>query len=412
MFYYENYLQSIAQNPRRKPINDVEAMIRSQWRASNLFAEIQEQTEIGSDCFQNIEVWKNTVSEFTSNIIKDEKDFRRLMFNNVDKKCERGRYYSFDGSFWIVYEGIQSESVYPEVLVRRCNNVAKWIDVETGKLIEQPCVLEYDISATNPRVNKDIIVANSSVTLVLQGNAWSHRLKRGNRFIFNGIPYKFVAYNNYMQNSYVNQDVSILFIDIDFDIEKPTDDIDNNIADRFEHNYEVLIHEDPQTQASGSFGKVTATILYNGEEVVDKTPVWSGNNFVRIDNDGCYELIGEPGDIAVIYATFGEISDCINIEITDKSTGEYEIVVTPLVFELFEQDCVNFTAYLYIDGVLQYDDIDVICSGADSEDCYCLVQNDHNFMLRNNHYSNSLLNINFVTEKARKQLTIKLKSLF
>lgn len=413
MRYYENYLNSIAQDPRRKPKNDVEAMIRSQWKSSSLWAEIKEQDCIGTMSFHTVEVWKNTVSEFTSNIIKDEKDFRRLMFYDVDKQCERGRYYSFDSSYWLVYEGIQSESVYPEVLVRRCNNIAKWIDVETGTIIEQPCVLEYDLGATNPKINKDVIVANSSTTLVIQGNQFTHRLKRNARFIFNGVPYKIAGINNYLQNDYINKDTTILFFDIDFDAEKPTDDMVNNIADCFEHHFEVIIHEDPQSQVQGSDGRVSATILYNGEEVVDKYPVWSGNEFVAIDGDGCYTLLGEPGDVAVIKATFGEYSDCISIEITERPTNECEIVVTPMVFELYEQDTVRFEAYLYIDGEIQeFVDIDLEVSGNVDENCYILEQKGHSFYLTNCHYSKCPLLINFITEKAEKQLSIKLKSLF
>lgn len=248
--YFENFLDGIAKTPAENNFDDVNAYVASQWHNSTLLENVHQETEIGSFEFEEIEVWVNTVSDFTNAVIKNATDFRRLMFKDNRTKVERGRYYKFQDNYWLTYEDTTIESPYAEILVRRCNNIAKWVDAETGEIIEQPCVLDYTISATNPKVDKDIITANSSVTVIFQGNEQTHKLKRNQRFVFNGIPYKFIAYNNYMQDNYVDENVTLLFMDCDLDIEKPTDDIENNIADYYNY-YSVVINDAPSQQIKG-----------------------------------------------------------------------------------------------------------------------------------------------------------------
>lgn len=237
MKYYNNYMGNIVKSPNEYYRSAVDEFIKNQWENTTLLSTISEEVTLGSFQFQNIDVWKNTVTEFLVNAQKDAKDYRRLLFKAPSNHYERGHFFNFDENYWMCYEASTEESAYNDILVRRCNNVAKWIDKESGELIEQPCILDYYVTATNPKVDKDIIVANSSTTLILQGNEASRKLKPNQRFIFNGVPYKFVAINNFLQNSYVDKDVTILFIDVDFDATKPTDDIENNVADAFEYGY-------------------------------------------------------------------------------------------------------------------------------------------------------------------------------
>lgn len=254
MTYYQNFIQNLASSPFDRYGEMTNAFICSQWHDSNLLSTVNQETEIGSFIFEPIEVWKNSVSHFQNAIVKNDRDFKRLMFKHRNTIVHRGRYYKFEedgqNNYWLVYEGTSEEEQYTDVLVRRCNNMLKWIDKENGKLYEYPCVLEYDLVAPTPRVDKDIIVAYSGVTLVIQGNEITHKLKKNQRFIFNGQPFKFVAYNNWMQNGYITKDTTLLFIDLDLDIEKPTDDIENNIADYFEYYPNGMPQEDSEISGS------------------------------------------------------------------------------------------------------------------------------------------------------------------
>lgn len=237
MKYFNNYMDNVVKSANEYYRSAVDEFVANQWENTTLLSTIYEEVTLGSFTFESVDVWKNTVTEFLVNAQKDAKDYRRLLFKSPSKHYERGHFFNFDENYWMCYEASADESSYNDILVRRCNNVAKWIDKENGQLIEQPCILDYYVTATNPKIDKDIIVANSSTTLILQGNEASKKLKPNQRFIFNGTPYKFVAINNFLQNDYVDKDVTILFIDVDFDVAKPTDDIVNNVADAFEYGY-------------------------------------------------------------------------------------------------------------------------------------------------------------------------------
>lgn len=410
MLYFDNYLSTLPETAFDTYRGETQAYINSQWHDSPLWCKVKEETQVGSFKFEEIEVWKNTVSEFTLNIIKDSSDFRRLMFKDVYKDVGRGRYYEFNNNYWLVYESTNEESPYKEVLVRRCNNIAKWIDVDSGEIVEQPCVLEYDISATNPKVDKDIIVANQSTTLVLQGNEKTHKLKRNDRFIFNGLAYKFVAYNNYMQKEYVDDSVNLLFMDLDLDIDKPYDDFENNIADRYKYDFSVSINENPTQQVNGFNGVLTANVMLNGEET-DRQVEWSCSEGATINQDGEYVIDGDVGDVVTFIATYGSFNDSVDIEIVDSIVENREIVVDPIVDVLYEQESVDILVDLYINGVAQGVTIDVATSGA-TNDCYELVQDGNNINLTNIKHSKQPLNITFSNGETNKTISVKLKALF
>ncbi|MCQ2077833.1 MAG: hypothetical protein MJZ20_12550 [Bacteroidaceae bacterium] len=408
--FFENFIDNVAQAPADRELDAVNAYVDSQWHDSTLWHKVEQETYIGSFKFECIEVWLNTVSDFTNNIIKNASDFRRLMFKDNRTEVERGRYYKFHKNYWLVYEDTTEEHPYAEVLVRRCNNVAKWIDYETGRIIEQPCVLEYDLSATNPKVDKDIITQNSSLTLVLQGNEYTHRLKPNQRFIFNGVAYKYIAINNYMQNNYVDEGVHLLWLDIDRDIEKPTDDLINNIADRFEYNFVVDIQGAPIERTDGFSGQLVANVMLNGEKI-DKSVVWSSNKFATIDQDGNYTLKGDAGDVAQITATFGSFSHTVNIDIVDFVVAQTDLIMSPFVNFVREGETAEFDVWLYTNGIKQEDVPTYTVSGAPSGN-YILTQNDNHFTLTNLRCSGKPLDIVFSADGGTLEHSIRLTALY
>ncbi|MBQ0141307.1 MAG: hypothetical protein KBT06_00655 [Prevotellaceae bacterium] len=410
MRYWNNYIDTVSKSPNDTYRAMTNASVAAQWDNTTLLQNIEEEHSVGTFTFHNIEAWVQTVTTFTNNIIKDANDFRELLFKVNPHNNSRGQYYIWDDNYWIVYDTTNNFSTHAVSLMRRCNNTIKWLDVDTGIIHEYPCVLEYDISATNPRVDKDINVANSSVTLVIQGNENTRKLKRNQRFVINGIPYRFVAYNNYMQSPTLNADVTLYFIDLDFDIEKPTDDIDNNIADIKEYQYELNIAQIPTQQVKGFTAIASANVRLNGEPT-DKTVTWTGNKNVKINDSGEYTIVGNMGDVAQITAHFGSFSKTININIVDAVEEQKTIVVTPTFAELNKYEKINFSVYLYVDGIKQ-DDVPVcVVDGVDSQN-YQLTQQGNDFTLTNLHQSKSLMNITFTMRDVSETLCVKLKALY
>ena len=94
---------------------------------------------------------------------------------------------------------------------------------------------------------------------------------------------------------------TLLYLDMYLDIVKPSDDLVNNIANATDYIYDITIQPDVSQQVSGFNGQVSATITLN-DDIVTRDVVWSSNEFVNINEDGSYELIGSVGDVATINA--------------------------------------------------------------------------------------------------------------
>lgn len=411
MPYYNNYLSKIAQTPNIQYRSSTAAFVQSQWQDTTLLFTVQEETSVGSSVYSPVEVWKNTVSNFDTRIIKNEKDYRRLMFQDTEHQVGRGRMYQFDNNSWLVYEPTNEEEPYCDVLVRRCNNIAKWVDPNSGEIIELPCVLDYEESAADPKVNKDTIVADGSRTLIIQGNSQTRQIKKNQRFVFDGEPYKFVGWKSPPQmHDFINKHPTIYYMKLDFDAEKPTDDLVNNIADRYQYDFAVTINENPQQQVQGFSGKLTANVTLNGEDT-DNVVSWSTNEYATIDSSGNYVLVGAVGSTAVFTATFGSFFANISINIVSNVVQTKEIVVDPLIAELNEQESVVLAANLYINGIKQSDTVTYTASGAASS-CYIIVQNNNSFTITNVRRSNIPLQITFSSGVITRQILIKLNALF
>lgn len=335
------------------------------------------------------------------------------MFQDMNRVITRGKKYKFDVNTWLTYEETNEEEPYCEILVRRCNNIAKWVDTETGAIIEEPCILDYTLSATNPKKDKDVIVSGGSVTLIIQGNEQTHKLEPNQRFIFNKKPYKYVAINNYMQNDYVTNEVPLLFLDCDLDVIQPDDDIQNNIANRHSYNYGINIIQDNTEQFNGFKGKLDVEVKFN-DNIVDRNVVWESNQFATVSQNGEYTLIGNVGDIAQIKAYIEgnpSVYDIVDITIVNAILDEYDLVIEPIYTKIYQNKINTFAVTLYKNNVAQTDVVTYTTSGADKSK-YTLTQNGNEFTLVGLGYSNIPLTIIFTSGTQTKSINIQLKSAF
>jgi len=413
--YYNNYLDNIYETPVESIRSTQQAYLYSQWRISPLFNIVEEAQSDGISTFENIEVWKNTVSQFYTNTIKDEKDYRRLMFKEYNHSTSRGKYYRFDDNYWITYEESNVIGAYNEILVKRCNNTMRWIDKNNGAILSMPCVVDGDISSTNPKKNKDIIVADATLTLMVQKNSLTREIKKNQRFIFNGDAYKFISYNAQMQGDYIDEDVPLLFMDLELDTIINDDDIENNIANYNEYRYDIQAYSDTSYQVKSFNGKCWASVTLNGE-IVNRDVVWSSNEFATIDQQGNYVLTGDVGDMVEITAKVEgnvDLYSKVNITITDVAYDNYELIVNPFYYQVKQGHSITFEVNLYKGGVKQDDLVVYTASGADPS-CYNLRRENNVFTLECLNISTTHLRLYFSSEFAStpQVMSIMLKPMF
>ena len=115
MDYFDNFLDTIAQTPNDEYRGLLQAFINDQWDNTTTLATVQEETSLGSFEFQDVDVLKNTIVEFTVNMPKNEKDYRQLIFQDCTHNTPRGLYYQFDDNYWITYE--QTSNITPNIII-------------------------------------------------------------------------------------------------------------------------------------------------------------------------------------------------------------------------------------------------------------------------------------------------------
>lgn len=411
MDWYTNYLANFSETPNDEWRNSHQAFIDSTWDNTTLLKTVEEETAVGTNIFNTVEVWKNSISEFTINVVKNAKDFRRLMFKDQTHDVSRGLKYRFDNNYWLVYEETTEEEPFCDVSIRRCNNIAKWVDKDTGNIIEEPCILDYELSSPNVQYTKDVATANSKVTLIIQGNDNTHKIKKNDRFIFNSVPYSFKAINNFMQNDYVDNEVPILFMELYLDQVQPSDDLVNNIANRYDYNYVLNIEQSNVEQIKGFSGTLTETVKYN-DNITNIPVVWSSSDtsVVIINSSGVYNIIGDVGTTATITCSIdgnSNVKDTLTVKIISATTDNKELVVTD-INTLSQYDSVNISANIYNNGTIQSDTVTCVANWSNNVN-YTLVNNNNNtWTLTNNRMSNVPLILTFTSGNLIKQLTITL----
>lgn len=416
MEFFNNYVNNYAESPNDSWRNLQQATITSLFEDTTIKRTILEEKVPFNQEYQEIEAWVGTVTDSTTNTEKDSNDYRSLYFEDCTHDVGRGLYYQYENNYWLVYDSSTDLESISNVKIRRCNNRLKWIDRDSGQLFDYPCIIEYTLSATQPSVTADVTTIGGRVSIIVQGNKNTRKIKKNTRFIFGEQAYKFNNWNNYMMSDYDAKTATLLFMDFTVDTVQPTDDLENGIADSTEYKYMVKILEEDFSQVKGFTGKLNAIVTLNGQEV-ERNIIWKSEdeNIISIDNEGNYTLVGENGQQCKIYACIENSNVCsyITIEIEEEIVEKSDIIIDPLITEIPHLQVEVITANLYKNGVKQDDKVECIPSGLDNSYYYLVDMGNNQFKIANNKISKNIpLTLTFKCGEYEESIDIKLTSLF
>lgn len=411
--FYQNYIDSLSYASPDEAYRDLmQASVLAQWDNTTQVINIKEQDGIGSSVYKDIEVRVDYAIDMGTGFKQDD-DFKIFAFKDINHKSPKGLMYQYDDDYWIVINTSELGSITSDITVRRCNNVMRWVDKDSGYIYEYPCIIEYVLESPQQLKDKDVITSNGHITIICQGDNITRHIEKNTRFIFNKQPFKLIAYQN-MLNEGVKDNMAsdLLYLDMYLDMEEPDDDLVNNIANRYLYNYAISLNA-VQSQIKGFIGKVIPTVTLNGE-IVKREVQYSSNENVTVENDGTFTLIGEVGSKAIICGSIKGNENLVakvEIDIVEEINDIYELVITPEFNTLKVGKSKEFSVDLYKNGVKQDEIVDYNVSRL-SSDYFKLTRNNNVFTLFALQISTTPLNIVFSAMNVEKTIEVTFTSLF
>lgn len=224
-----NYIQA-----REKYNRDLQAKINETWWMASDNYEIQIESIRGTRQFVPIICRINhAINPKTGLNLGD--DFKVLNFFDMDSPITMGYRFIFDNSWWIVTNTDNYNSPTKSVVVRRCNNVIKYI--HNGKVIEEPCIIDYATKYSNVYYNDVVDIPQGTIEVICQNNENSVRVHYNDRFIFGQDVYKVKVVKDYLrEETFRDNSNPLITFSMYVDIKSPYDDFENGIASMDEYN--------------------------------------------------------------------------------------------------------------------------------------------------------------------------------
>ncbi len=244
---------------------------------------ISEQDGIGLDTYHDVEVRINRgIRTYTGREVGE--DWRLLMFKDLDHPVILGLKYFFNDNWWLVYNIETTNNFAASCMVKRCNNVLRWKDIN-GILHTEPCIFDSLIARPRDQMSvEDLVNVQGYISCYVQLNEHTALIEENQRFLIghpkNRIAYK--VFGNGVRNfingyTYDDNSASMLMLTLGGSHVNPaTDDIENGIANAYPENSEV---ENPPHQ----IGYETMTItpepkfILEGEEITYTAHLFDDN---------------------------------------------------------------------------------------------------------------------------------------
>ena len=407
-------------------INDAfqEIINRRFYNAPDIYT-IKEQDEIGSDNYSDLDVRINRgIGVYTGRNLGD--DWRLLIFKDINHPIVMGKKYFFDDNYWLTFNTETYKNFAVSCVVKRCNNVLRWID-EDGIRYNEPCIFDLVIARARDQMSSDdLINLQGYINVYAQLNQKTRKIRENQRFLVgspeNRVGYK--VFGNGVRNfingtTYDDNSASMLMLTMGGNhVNYSTDDLVNGYANAFELTH--IIKSLP-TSISGKPNTTTQLYpqLYRADEPVEnKVFIYksSDESVATVDNVGLVSLISSGiAEITVTFADNIDVEATINVDVSELFNGD-SIVVLPEPSYIIEGMTEIYQCNLYLGGELTPAIFTFTVSDnneAPSKNFILKQLNDNTFSVKNikrSPYKD--LKINCVTSSFVHEITIILRGIF
>ena len=214
-----------------------------------------------------------------------------------------------------------------------------------------------------------------------------------------------------------HQDTTILYIDLYLDEIQPSDDIENNVANRYEHTFSIMIQDGEFEVVQGGSGRLQAIVMRDNEQLSIPLQWWVvPSESATIDKNGNYQIsddveLGSKIEFHVATSQYKTVQDEAICTVVETVTEKKEIVITPVFTQVRQGNVQIFEPMLMINGVKQNVDIVVTATGV-KQGYYTLSKSDNTYALTCIKPTSDVLILTIEADDLTLQKEIKLVSAF
>ena len=357
---------SINKTPKQEYIDLFQQNLYDQfYNASDVYT-ITEETTLGSGVYQNVDA---RINSMVSPTVGDntEGDWKKLLFQDIDHSVDLGKYYYFSDNYWITVNVDKNNTLAQTAVIKRCNNVLRWIDEDTGALYNVFCSIAPLIKENRDysTAGSAIVVPSGMVELFVQNNSKVQKIKPNQRFLF-GNPNSWVAYrlegggiNNFNnQQTLNNTSAGLARFSLATDyVNLSTDDIVNGIANVSDNVYVLTLNQSSISGSATQTVQLVATVTLNGDTVT-RSLVWTSSNtaVATVSSGGLVTLVATgSATITCQMADNSTVTDTCPVTVGASPVDNYQVIATPDSNYILEGAEKTWTVYLYKNGVQQAD---------------------------------------------------------
>jgi len=413
----------IQKTPKETFTADFQNNMDNDFYVSSDWFTIQREVPYGSEEYDDVDVRINTLFQAKTAVAVGD-DFKKLLFKNPLETPSLGTMFQFDNNYWVVVNLENIKNLATTCVVRRCNNVLRWKDFQTGLIYNQPCVIDYLIKETRDYSTggASLVQPSGFLEINTQFNERSNKIRPSKRFLFGNVDnwnaFKIMGggINNYNNNFTTNMmSTGLLKLSLlSNQINENTDDLINGVADYNEYVYTISLNESSISLSVGSSYTLIPTIELN-EETVSKNVSWSSSN-VAVATVNAYGTITplKVGNVTITCSLSDNslVYDSCSIAITSNTVDNYSILLNPNKDYVFEGEDDVFTTTLYLNGVAQNNTFtySLNANGVPSDNFQYNVLSGNTFWVRNiKRYDAKSLMFTATSGAVSIQIPIKLK---
>ena len=344
---------------------------------TDLVRTIKEEKYPFNKEYVDYEVHVDSVSDVTVNTNKVIGNYLALIFKDCSHQTHRGQKFLYNDEPYLCYDATKDLSRVAKTQIIKCNNKIRWID-SSGNIIEEPCFIGFEMSATNNGVTKDATVEQGRLVCLIQGNANTNEIMTNKRFLLSkSSAFKVTQVFKENLDNIADEYSNMFTLYIEWDTVKDTDNKELLLADYYTSNYTLQIDQSDLSLLPSSIGQLTAITTLNGNSTTIPL-TWSSSNtqVATIDQNGNYTIVGLSGASCTITCTIQgntSVMDSITINVASVPSTDKVLIITPNVIESIKINSTKSIYYgVYLNGVLQSDVITVTLSGASST-CYTIT---------------------------------------